>query len=133
MKGVFLAAVFLLSSSQFLLAKSSVFYNFNTANELTNSFNGVGPGLSSVSQQISGGLGNSGSISVPLSTTNAVYTTKDGYSLGPVGSTYTFESFIKSEGNSGYSGVGFTTSSPTNPTHEFMLSFSLFGGEAAIW
>ena len=93
-------------------ASTSVYYSFNTAGELAASFNSVGPQVSSVTQPADGGLANSGSIAVPLSGVNAVYTSKSSYSLGPVGSTYTFSAFIKSEGNSGYSGVGFTTASP---------------------
>ena len=112
-KAVLLTAMFLLSFSQFLVAQNSVLYNFNTPNQLSGLFNGVGPGLASVTQETTGGISNTGSLAVPLSSTNAVYTSKDGYSLGPVGSTYIFESLIKSEGNGGYSGVGFTTTSPT--------------------
>ena len=93
-------------------ASTSVYYSFDIAGQLADSFNGIGPQVGSVSQTADGGLANSGSIAVPLSGVNAVYTTKSSYSLGPVGSSYTFSAFIKSEGNSGYSGVGFTTASP---------------------
>lgn len=94
------------------IASTSVYYSFNEAGQLDAAFNGVGPQVNLVSQAATGGIGDSGSIAVPLSGVNAVYTTKSSYSLGPVGSTYTFSAFIKSEGNSGYSGVGFTTASP---------------------
>ena len=127
--------VLLYSLPQMLFAQSSILYNFNSSNQLTSLFNGVGPGLSSVTQEVAGGLGNSGSIAVPLSSSvDAVYTTKDGYSLGPIGSSYVFESFIKSEGNGGYSGVGFTTTSPTTASSvtvyrpDVVLGISVHGG-----
>jgi hypothetical protein len=129
------AVIILLNSfTQIVFAQNSIVYEFNTANQLSNLFNGVGPGLNSVTQETTGGLSNSGSIAVPLSSTNAVYTAKDGYSLGPVGSSYVFESFIKSEGNSGYSGVGFTTTSPTTASAvtayrpDVVLGISVHGG-----
>jgi hypothetical protein len=94
------------------LASSSTTYDFNTVGDLARYFNGTGPGQASVSEAVDGGIGDSGSIRVPLSAVDAVYTSREGYSLGPVGSTYTFSTFLKSEGNSGYSGVGFTIASP---------------------
>jgi len=94
------------------VAQTSTAYDFNTAGDLAAYFNGVGPGVASVTQSLTGGLSNSGAIIVPLSSVDAVYSSREGYSIGPVGSTYTFSTFIKSEGNSGYSGVGFTTASP---------------------
>jgi hypothetical protein len=94
-------------------AQTSTTYDFNTPGDLATYFNGVGPGAASVTQSTTTGIGGSGAISVPRASVNAVYTSKEGYSLGPVGSIYTFSTFIKSEGNSGYSGVGFTTASPT--------------------
>jgi hypothetical protein len=128
-------SVLLFILPQILFAQSSILYNFNSSNQLSSSFNGVGSGLSRVTQETTGGLSNSGSISVPSSgSTDAVYTTKDGYSLGPVGSSYVFESFIKSEGNSGYSGVGFTTTSPTTASTvtvyrpNVVLGISVHGG-----
>jgi len=127
--------ILLFGLPQMLFAQSSILYNFNSSNQLTSLFNGVGPGLSSVTQEVAGGLGNSGSIAVPLSSSvDAVYTTKDGYSLGPIGSSYVFESFIKSEGNGGYSGVGFTTTSPTTASSvtvyrpDVVLGISVHGG-----
>ncbi|SDA89173.1 The GLUG motif-containing protein, partial [Algoriphagus alkaliphilus] len=108
--------LFLFFSSQVSMAQTSEF-NFNTTGQLSNNFNGSGTHVSNVVQASDGGLNNSGSVSVPNSSTNAVFTTKNSYSLGVVGSSYTFETFIKSEGNSGYSGVGFTASSPTTSFH----------------
>ncbi|MEB2787111.1 MBG domain-containing protein, partial [Algoriphagus persicinus] len=94
-------------------AQTSAF-DFNTSGQLVNSFNGSGTHVANVVQSTDGGLNNSGSVSVPSAVTNAVFTSKNSYSLGPVGSSYTFETFIKSTGPNGYSGVGFTSVSPTS-------------------
>lgn len=93
-------------------AQSTASYNFNTSGDLTTYFNSVGSGASRVTQSTTGGIGNTGAVKVPLSSVQAVYSSKSGYSLGDAGSTYRFETYIKSEGNSGYSGMGFTASSP---------------------
>jgi hypothetical protein len=92
-------------------------FDFNTAGTLTSAFNGSGTNVANVTQSTTGGLSNSGCVSVPSSSTNAVFASKNSYSLGPVGSSYTFETFIKSEGNSGYSGVGFTDLSLVSSFH----------------
>ncbi|MEB2782957.1 MBG domain-containing protein, partial [Algoriphagus sp. C2-6-M1] len=94
-------------------AQTSAF-DFNTSGQLVNSFNGSGADFENVVQSANGGLNNSGAVSVPSSNTNAVFASKNSYSLGPVGSSYTFETFIKSTGPNGYSGVGFTSVSPTS-------------------
>ncbi|WP_162784046.1 hypothetical protein [Aurantimicrobium sp. MWH-Uga1] len=91
-------------------ASTDVSFNFDTAGQLTSEFNSyVASG--SVSQTLTGGISNSGAINAP-SSANAVYTTKSSYSIGPVGSSYTFTSFIQSVGNNGYSGMGFTSLAP---------------------
>lgn len=89
-------------------ASLSVSYDFNAEGSLAADFNLIGSG---VSQSASGGISNTGAILAPDSA-DAVYSSKSSYSLGPVGSTYVFETFLQSVGNSGYSGVGFTASSP---------------------
>ncbi|MFZ6664479.1 beta strand repeat-containing protein, partial [Peijinzhouia sedimentorum] len=106
------ATVFLLFMCSFGFSQTSTLYDFNTTGQLTGVFNSSGPGVANVVESVTGGIGNSGSITVPETSTDAIFATKDGYSLGPVGSTYRFESFIKSVYNSGYSGLGFTPASP---------------------
>ncbi|MGE0932438.1 beta strand repeat-containing protein, partial [Peijinzhouia sedimentorum] len=106
------ATVFLLFMCSFGFSQTSTLYDFNTTGQLTGVFNSSGPGVANVVESATGGIGNSGSITVPETSTDAIFATKDGYSLGPVGSTYRFESFIKSVYNSGYSGLGFTPASP---------------------
>jgi hypothetical protein len=94
-----------------------VSYNFNSTGELANNFNRTSGGGGTVSQSNTGGINNTGAISAPPGTSsNAVFTSKSSYSIGPEGSTYTFTSFMKSVGNSGYSGMGFTAESPTTST-----------------
>lgn len=87
-------------------ASTNLGFTFDTAGELANNFS---PYISSgsVSQTLTGGINNSGAINAP-SSANAVFTSKSSYSLGPVGSSYTFASYMQSVGNSGYSGMGFT-------------------------
>ncbi|MFC2188509.1 hypothetical protein ACFCT7_14425, partial [Fulvivirgaceae bacterium LMO-SS25] len=106
--------VFLLFMCSFGFSQTSTLYDFNTTGQLTGVFNSSGPGVANVVESVTGGIGNSGSITVPETSTDAIFATKDGYSLGPVGSTYRFESFIKSVYNSGYSGLGFTPASPAS-------------------
>lgn len=92
-------------------ASTSVSYDFNTANQLTSQFNSyVQSGT--ISQSNNGGISDSGAINAPGSA-NAVFASKDTYSLGPEGSNYTFKAFLKSVGNSGYSGMGFTSLTPS--------------------
>ena len=115
------------------LAQDATTYDFNTPNQLADLFNGTRD-VASVSQQTTGGIGGSGAIHVPNSSVNAVFTSKEGYSLGPIGSVYRFSTYIKSEGNSGYSGVGFASASPTTASSltayrpDNALGISVHGG-----
>jgi hypothetical protein len=96
-------------------ASTSVSYDFNTAGQLTTQFNSyVASGV--FDQFNNGGIGNSGSIGPTSGASyrgDAVFASKDSYSLGPVGSSYTFTSFLRSIGNGGYSGMGFTALTPS--------------------
>lgn len=114
-------------------ASTDVSFNFDTAGELASQFNSyVSSGT--VSQTLTGGISNSGAINAP-SSANAVFASKSSYSIGPVGSSYTFVSYIQSVGNNGYSGMGFTsltpgvgnaTGDPFRPTDA--LGISVHGG-----
>lgn len=115
-------------------ATLSVSYDFNTPGMSSNSFNRSGT-LTHITESVDRGVTSTGSISLALNqSADAVFSSKDGYSMGPVGSTYTFSSFMKSVGNSGYSGMGFTTTTapsinsgnPYRPTSA--LGFSVHGG-----
>jgi hypothetical protein len=93
-------------------ASTSLSFDFNSSTELASSFNSYvssGP----VAWSSSGGISDSGSISAP-GTNSAVYATKSAFSIGPVGSTYVFTAYMKSIGNSGYSGMGFTAQVPSS-------------------
>ena len=93
-------------------SSQSVSYDFNTAGELSSEFDSyVGSGTAV--QSSTGGIGNSGAISTNGGSANAVFASKDSYSLGAEGSVYTFTSFLQSVGNSGYSGMGFTSLTPS--------------------
>lgn len=116
-------------------AQTSTLFDFDTAGDLAANFNSFGTGVADVSQSLTGGIGDSGALTVPADeSVDAIYSSKEGYSIGPVGSTYIFSTFIKSEGNSGYSGVGFTTASPATGTAGFVhrpddaLGVSVHGG-----
>ena len=101
------------SDAQPAFASESVSYDFNTAGDLDSSFNSY-TAAGTVSQSSAGGIGDSGAIEVGNAVsqdTNAVFTSQDGYSLGPSGSTYTFSAQMRSLGTNGYSGMGFTAES----------------------
>ena len=102
---------------QSALAQTATFYDFNTPGQLSSLFNSVVQS-GSVSESTTGGIGNSGGISLGGGGANAIFSTKEGYSLGPAASSDTFESFVQSVGNSGYSGVGFTASVPVTASSD---------------
>lgn len=92
-------------------ATTTLSFDFNTSGELASNFNNhvsSGP----VGWSSSGGISDSGSISAPGSN-SAVFATKAAFSIGPVGSTYVFTAYMKSVGNGGYSGMGFTAQVPS--------------------
>lgn len=104
--------VFSLLGSHSASASTTLSFDFNTSSELALNFNShvsSGP----VAWSSSGGISDSGSISAPGSN-SAVFATKSAFSIGPVGSTYIFTAYMKSVGNSGYSGMGFTAQVPSS-------------------
>lgn len=109
-------AVILSSGVTASSASTSVSYDFNTSGQLTAEFNSYVAAGSSLEQSATGGIGNTGAIRPTAgdssATNNAVFASKDSYSLGPVNSSYTFTAFMKSVGNGGYSGMGFTALAP---------------------
>ena len=68
-----------------LYGQTNAVYDFNTAGQFENNvFNASGPNLANVVESVSGGINNTGSITVPSVSTNAIFATKDGYSqVGP--------------------------------------------------
>ena len=93
---MFLVLAAAISLPQTVRGSTSTLYDFDTPGQLAEVFNSAGSGVANVSEATTGGIGNSGAITAPSSSTDAVFSTKEGYSLGPVGSTYTFTSNIKS-------------------------------------
>ena len=107
----------LVFSSQLAFAGggTTLSFDFNTAGQLDNEFNSyISSGT--VDQSIDGGISNTGSISTHDGAADAVFQPKAKYSIGPVGSSYSFAAFMKSVGNSGYSGFGFTATTPSADT-----------------
>ena len=118
-------------------ASTSVSYDFNTAGQLAANFNATYNSAytsgSEFTQSNSGGVANTGAIyNSSSSREDAVFSSKDRYSLGPAGSTYTFTSFVKSVGSNGYSGMGFTADGTTNSGYPYRpndaLGVSVHGG-----
>ena len=111
-------------------ASSSESYNFNTTGDLANNFDAT-VSSGSYSQTSTGGIGNSGAINAP-SSLSAIFATKNSYSIGSVGSTYTFSSYMQSIGNSGYSGMGFSATPSTASGNPYRpndaLGISVHGG-----
>ncbi len=90
-------------------------YNFDAPGQLANDFQSyVASGT--VDQVSDGGISNSGSISTHDDAANAVFQPKAKFTIGPVGSSYSFSSFMKSTGPNGYSGFGFTATTPSAQT-----------------
>ena len=88
-------------------AQSNYTFDFNTPGQLAAQFTGTGQ-TGNVSQSTNTGMNGTGAITV-VQETNAVYVTKQGYTIGGAGSVYEFTTYMKSVWNSGYGGVGFTT------------------------
>ena len=100
---------FVFGSTTAASAATSLSYNFNTAGQIATNFNSyISSG--SPTQSATGGIGNTGSLSI--TTSDSVFATKSQFSMGPIGATYSFVSYLKSVGNSGYSGMGFTVATP---------------------
>jgi len=92
-------------------ASTSISFDFDSNGQLTNGFNSY-VSYGTIVQSATGGIGNSGAINVSSQSADGVFTSKASYSIGPVGSSYTFSAFMQSVGNGGYSGMGFTSLAP---------------------
>lgn len=96
-------------------------FDYNTPNQLDDFDIYIHQGT--LIQTTNGGINDSGAIftNEDGDDTFAVLQPKAYYTLGPVGSSYSFSSYMKSVGNSGYSGFGFTTKVPnaTNDTSNY--------------
>lgn len=105
-------------------------FDFNDSNQLLTDFTQGGTSKL-ITQTAKTGIGNSGTVNVS-GETNEVFTSKQGYSIIGKGSHYEFKTYFKSEYNSGYGGIGFTSN--PNASHYFYaapnegLGVSLHGG-----
>lgn len=109
---VTLAALFFACSPVDVAAITSS-VNFNTITDLTDNFNS--DGSPQFTNQATGGIGNTGSVNVPVPS-NDIWTTKQGYSVsGAADSVYTFSAYFKVAQNGGYGNLGFTNASSSTP------------------
>jgi hypothetical protein len=91
---------------------SALNFNFDTAGQLNKDFTSY-VSYGTVNQSASGGIGDSGAITTNNDSAGAVFQPKASYTIGPVGSSYSFSAMMQSVGNSGYSGFGFTATTPS--------------------
>ncbi len=101
------AAMLVGLSASFASASTELTFDFDSTGDLAANFDGYSTG-GTISNSSSGGIGNTGSMEIAPGDAFGVYTTKSSYAMGPVGSTYVFTAFLKSQGPNGYSGMGFT-------------------------
>lgn len=83
-------------------------HDFNTSNQLGTFFSN-NDGVSDATQILTGGIGGSGSVEVAPWSNGAVFVSKQGYANGGDGTVYLLKAYLKSVGNSGYGGLGFTS------------------------
>lgn len=89
--------------------------NFDNTSDLSNLFNqSIGGSFTDIGFS---GISDSGSVNVPVGT-NAILTSKQGYSVSGVGDKYTFSAYFRIKVNAGYGGLGFS-STDTNSTDSF--------------
>jgi hypothetical protein len=98
-----------LSTPLIASASTQLSFDFNSTSDLSTYFDGYSTG-GTITNSASGGISGTGSMEIAPGDAYGVYTTKAGYSMGPVGSTYVFTAYMKSLGPNGYSGMGFTAS-----------------------
>lgn len=105
---VLLVLISFLFSTQYVFAQTTINYDFNTAGELYAYFNrnNISP---TVTQSTNTGIGGTGAVNL-VPPVNAVFVAKQGFALGSIGSSYSCSTFFQSVGNSGYGGLGITTS-----------------------
>lgn len=112
LKLIYFKKVFFSISFLFLalvgFSQTSTFYDFNTPGDLSEFFTRGNTNSTNITQSTNTGIGSTGAVNVGNVSENQVFTTKQGYSNGGVGSVYEFSAFIKSEYDFGYSAIGFT-------------------------
>lgn len=113
------------------VSAEEVLENFDNTANLLNRFTPVSsPQFSS---QADSGIGNTGSINVPLGSQD-IWTTKTAYSVAGIGDVYELSAYSKLKANSGYGGLGFTSDNSSEPlyrgsiTHGVGVTFHGGGG-----
>ena len=115
---------------------STLNFNFDTAGQLNKDFTHY-VSYGTVDQSSNGGINDTGAITTHDESAGAVFQPKASYTIGPVGSTYSFAALMRSVGNGGYSGFGFTATTPSagNDTDQYgpfrpvdALGVSVHGG-----
>ena len=90
------------------LSAITVLEDYNDTANFTDRYN---PDTTPVfSPLIDSGIANTGSVNVPLGSTD-VWTTKTGYSVSGVGDSYAVSAYFKIKANSGYGGLGLAVNS----------------------
>lgn len=126
---LFYFAFFLILFNNKTNAQTNYFVDFNNTTDLTDFFTpSSAPVFTNIPDQ---GIGNTGSIDVPLGS-NDIWTTKSAYGITGEGATYEMSAFFKIKANAGYGGLGFTASSSNDPdsygSPEFGLGMCFHGG-----
>jgi len=102
---VFVCLVQFIITSGTVQAASTSTIEFNNTSDLTDNFNPDStPAFSNISN---GGLGNSGSVNIPLASDD-IWVTRQSYTVTGEGDKYVLSAYFKIKDNSGYVGLGFT-------------------------
>jgi hypothetical protein len=112
MKNLLLTMAFTAILISTVKAQVQQLVNFDNTSNLTTLFNpDATPVFTNISDQ---GIGNTGSIDVPLGTYD-IWTTKSGYSVSGEGDVYILSAFFKIKANNGYGGLGFSANDTNEP------------------
>lgn len=131
LKSMLITLIFIMAIA--IQAKSQVqrLVDFNNTSDLNTIFTKGTPGTLPMSNIASGGLANSGCISVQANSQD-IWTTKAAYSVAGAGDVYVLSAYFVNGGNSGYGGLGFSTtevnSVNTSGAPAIGLGMSFHGG-----
>ncbi len=114
MKQATLALALLISAQTALFAQTTI--TFENATDLETYFQGT---FGQFSQSATGGLNNSGSVDLNPGMTD-LYTFDNSFLPGSVGTVYTVSAYLYNVDNSGFGGLGFTTTQ--SPEFDYLAS-----------
>lgn len=89
-----------------------VLETFDNVDNLTNRF--TSDATPAFSAAVDGGIGDTGSVTVPIGSQD-VWTTKTAYSMSGAGDSYEISAFFKVEANNGYGGLGLAVNDTNEP------------------